>query len=121
MWRYTQATGIMTHNDKFVWTGYSGHGAGLNNPLMQADARVGPIPQGLYDIGPPVDHTQLGPFALPLTPRPGTNTYGRSGFFLHGVPTNDAGHDASLGCIAKSPIESRQEAWNSGDRVLWVV
>ena len=67
----------------------------------------GPIPSGLYNL----DTSQLsnpgragdllrnlrgdwGDWRVPLTPAPGTITYGRSGFFLHG-----GRYSGSAGCI----------------------
>jgi len=67
----------------------------------------GPIPSGLYNL----DTSQLsnpgrvgdllrnlrgdwGDWRVPLTPAPGTVTYGRSGFFLHG-----GSYPGSAGCI----------------------
>jgi hypothetical protein len=78
--------------------GYSGHGLGKNAPGLEDHARVGPIPQGLYFIGPPRDTPDHGPFVLPLDPCPGTDTHGRSGFLIHGDSKEHPG-EASLGCI----------------------
>lgn len=88
--------------------GYSGHGPGLNNPSQQGTKYYpgvpgsygGPIPVGTYGIGPPT--TTIGPVTIPLTPLPGTNTFGRNGFYIHG--DNSAGnHSASEGCIVLPP------------------
>jgi RHS repeat-associated protein len=93
-------------------------GWGEVHPELQSSAKRGPIPEGLYtfnrsDIqdwyGPNGDAYMLatalgrgwrggthawGTIRAPFTPAPGTNTYGRGGFFLHGgaVP-------GSAGCI----------------------
>lgn len=83
---YQQSTGDLFHiNDQtgvgtYVGTGYSGHGIGFNNPILQGAANVGPIPQGTYNIGPPHDQTGLGPTVMNLDPMPGTNTYWRDLF-----------------------------------------
>ena len=76
----------------------SGKGEGMNNSDMEREPNVGPIPRGMYHI----DTTQIsnpnifmdiarniifgdwGDWRVPILPDPGTNTYGRSGFFLHG-------------------------------------
>ena len=52
-WIYQQSTGYLALNTIFVGTGYSGNGAGLNNPGAQDQHNVGPLPQGMYTIGPP--------------------------------------------------------------------
>jgi len=80
-------------------TGYSGHGDGVNNPAMQNVHDFGPIPQGVYTIGEPLDPPDhLGTLAMPLTPDPANEMFGRSEFFIHG--DNAAmNHSASDGCI----------------------
>ena len=118
-WTYKQASGEIDRDGAVVGTGYSGHGAGLNNPAMQQDQNVGPIPQGTYTIGPPHDPPDhLGPMALPLTHVSG-DIFGRSAFFIHG--DNAAGnHSASDGCIILGPTIRRQII-DSGDDALQVV
>ncbi len=54
---------------------------------------------------------------LPLTPRPGTNTYGRDAFQAHG---DNAKGDASDGCIIIGP-DTRRRMRDSGDPHLRVV
>jgi Protein of unknown function (DUF2778) len=79
--------------------GYSGHGAGLNNGHAERVHDVGPIPLGRYSIAAPLDPPDhLGPLALPLTAQPGTETYGRGGFFIHG-DNSDGNKSASHGCV----------------------
>ncbi len=98
-WTYSQGTGALTDPDgRHVHTGYSGHGHGRNNCEMQHVRSVGPIPQGLWKVGEPVNRPQtIGPYAIPLTPLPNTETFGRSGFFIHG--DNAKGDlSASHGC-----------------------
>ena len=112
-WEYSQSTGNVTYvNDSTgqrVSVGnasYSGNGAGLNNPSMQNDPFVGPIPTGLYTIGSPENvpivtpNGQLGylRYALPLAPWKGNEMYGRSGFYWHGPARND-NRSSSNGCI----------------------
>jgi hypothetical protein len=46
-WTYKQSTGELDHNGAAIGAGYSGHGAGLNNPAMQNVHDVGPIPREL--------------------------------------------------------------------------
>jgi hypothetical protein len=118
MYSYSQATGILTRNGATAGQGYSGHGAGRNNPAMQATRDVGPIPQGQYKIGPPFDtpSTAQGPHVMRLTPVAGTNTFGRDGFLMHG---DDPQHDASEGCIIMPP-GVRDAVSASGDTDLTV-
>lgn len=113
---YHQRDGSLTHGAEFVGTGYSGHGAGRNNPDMQDKQKVGPIPRGLYKIGPAYQHAKLGPCVMNLDPMPGTDTRGRSLFRIHG---DNATHDASEGCIILGPSIRRQISV-SHDRLLLV-
>jgi hypothetical protein len=59
----------------------------------------GPIPRGAWTIGLFFDDSGgKGPVVSHLTPRDGTETFGRSGFMLHG-DNSAADHTASEGCI----------------------
>jgi RHS repeat-associated protein len=62
--------------------------SGNNNPDDQGKPNVGPIPMGIWDIGVPDTRKWAK-----LTPRTGTNTHGRGGFFIHGWGSSE-------GCIA---------------------
>ena len=117
-WIYAQSTGALSHDGAYVATGYSGHGAGLNNPGDDALAGVGPIPRGIYDIGMPHLSPQVGPYAMCLTAQPGTDTHGRSAFLMHG-DTAAANHTASHGCMIFTR-PTREAVWRSGDHVLEV-
>lgn len=125
MWIYEQKTGrlLQKENDKsaaHVWIGYSGYGKGLNNPALQDEQNIGPIPCGEYDIGAPYTSRRVGPYALPLTPRPETNTFGRSDFLIHGDRVFGPPKSASHGCIILArPI--REAIHESCDNVLMVV
>jgi hypothetical protein len=120
MWTYAQKTGDLLQDGNAVATGYSGFDNGKNNPDMQAVHDVGPIPQGDWIIvGPPVNTAAHGPYVLTLTPAQGTNTFGRSGFLMHGDAVNAPG-TASKGCIIM-PRTAREQVWNSGDTDLEVV
>ena len=116
MWLYSQRDGELTHDGAFVGTGYSGKDTGRNNPALQDVVGVGPIPQGHYDIGPSFAHPVLGPCVMQLTPTHYTDTFGRSGFYIHG---DNARHDASHGCIILGPSIRHQIA-ASDDRELSV-
>ena len=119
MWVYQQSTGVLSHDLSYVAEGYSGHGEGKNRPEFQEIADVGPIPVGSWTItGPPQDTPSHGPCVLRLTPSAETDTYGRSGFLLHGDSVVDPGA-ASMGCIVL-PRPVREAIWESGDRDLTV-
>lgn len=121
MWTYKQSTGEMVNADgKIVAIGYSGHLQGRNNPDLQAQHDVGPIPRGNWTIlGPPVDTTSHGPFVLHLHPDPDTNCFGRDGFLIHGDSVVHPGM-ASLGCIILLRA-AREQIWQSKDHKLQVV
>lgn len=119
MWTYNQANGQLSRNGVLVSIGYSGLGVGRNNPAEQDVHGTGPIPQGFWQIGQPMDTPNLGPHVMPLTPALETNTFGRGGFFIHGDSWEHPGQ-ASHGCIIlERPI--RQEISDSGDTELEVV
>ncbi len=120
MWTYVQQTGALLQDDQPVATGYSGFDNGKNNPAMQAVPNVGPIPQGEWTIvGPPVNTPDHGPYVLHLQPTPETNTFGRSGFLMHGDSIESPGC-ASRGCVIM-PRTVREQVWNSGDTDLEVI
>ena len=121
IWRYEQKTGILSDpNGEMVACGYSGNGEGLNNPEMQAVKDHGPIPRGSWVVGSFFDDPGgKGPVVAHLTPVAGTETFGRSGFMIHG--DNEAmNHTASEGCIVL-PRSARERIAQSGDAVLDVV
>jgi hypothetical protein len=120
-WRYSQSTGdLINPAGSRVGIGYSGRGVGLNNPTKQDAADVGPIPQGSWTIGTFFDDPGgKGPIVAHLTPSVGTQTYGRSGFMVHG-DNSAANHTASEGCIIL-PHLLREQLMASNDRTLIVV
>ena len=98
-WTFSQKTGQLSHDGELICAGYAGQGTGLNDPDSQQVPFVGPIPQGTYNIGPPMsDGGHMGPYVLPLTPWPVNNMFGRSGFYIHG-DTPARNQSASNGCI----------------------
>lgn len=108
-WKYSQSTGkLINPSGSLVGIGYSGRGEGLNNPAMQNVLDVGPIPQGRWTIGAFFnDPGGKGPLVGRLLPLQGTETFGRSGFMLHG--DNEAmNHTASEGCIVLARINREQ-------------
>jgi RHS repeat-associated protein len=127
---YHQKTGDMdctpdNGGQPFSGHGYSGHGPGLNNPGQQGTKYYpgvpgsygGPIPVGNYGIGSPT--TLIGPTTIPLTPLPGTNTFGRNGFFIHG-DNSAQNNSASEGCIVLPP-GTRKKIANCNGGTLQVV
>jgi type VI secretion system (T6SS) effector TldE1-like protein len=118
-WTYSQTTGELQQDGEHVATGYSGTGAGKNNPVMQNVPNVGPIPRGNWTItGPPADTRDHGPCVLRLEPAAETDTRGRSGFLIHGDSKAQPG-TASHGCIIL-PRAVRELLWQSGDHDLEV-
>src|SRR2546423_11084836 len=119
-WTYAQQTGDLQQDGKPVATGYSGAGDGKNNPTMADVPNVGPIPRGAWSItGPPTDPRDHGPYVLRLEPAAETETFGRSGFLIHGDSRAHPG-TASEGCIIL-PRAVREQIWKSGDRDLEVI
>jgi hypothetical protein len=111
-WLYVQTTGEMFRPDgSLSGTGYSGHGPGTNKPVFQHIRNEGPIPAGLYTIGTPIDHPMLGPVAIPLSPDPSNQMFGRSHFWIHG---DNKTHDASLGCIIQQRSVREEIAGSAG-------
>ncbi|MGD0773196.1 MAG: tlde1 domain-containing protein [Candidatus Solibacter sp.] len=120
MWTYDQLSGALGKDGQQVATGgYSGFGQGKNNPDMENVPDVGPIPRGIYDIGPIHDTTTHGPHVMALTPEPGTDTLGRDGFLIHGDSVENPG-TASHGCIIL-PRTVRDQISASGDTQIQVV
>jgi hypothetical protein len=85
----------------------SGRGGSMNKPECECKKDTGPIPRGNYmafiwDLSNAGFFGDLlrnlrgdwGDWRVPLTPIGGTNTQGRSGFFLHG-----GSYPGSAGCV----------------------
>jgi hypothetical protein len=120
MWTQEQSSGHLISPEGEVYAmGYSGHGAGVDNPADQNIPNVGPVPVGLYTIGAPVNGTHLGDGAMPLTPDPTNVMFGRSGFWMH---QDNVKHDesASEGCIVQI-LAVLQAVAASSDKRLQVV
>src|ERR1700683_3337668 len=100
---YQQSTGLLRWQDVFVERGYSGFPPHVNDPEAQNLPDLGPIPVGWWEMGEAILHPQLGPLAIPLTPQPETETFGRSGFYIHCDEIGEVGKQlASHGCIILS-------------------
>lgn len=104
---------------------YSGHGSCINDPFCAGVKSYGAIPQGVYEIGAqklftPEGSQQIIP-GLPLTRLPGTNTFDRNGFYIHGGSNKDARPSrtpnpidpgdltASRGCVIVNGTEGRNK------------
>lgn len=119
-WAYAQETGDLYRSGQFVARGYSGFGPYRNDSTGQAIQGLGPIPCGGWTITGVIQETdEHGPFVLTLSPDATTDTFGRSGFLVHGDSISKPGC-ASHGCIIM-PREVRESIWASGDRDLVVV
>jgi len=119
MWTYQQSTGRLSRDGVRSGIGYSGLGGDKNAPADQSMTGLGPIPAGAWTIGPPHADPVLGPHVMALTPAEGTDTFGRSAFFIHGDSLLHPGQ-GSHGCICLS-LPLRTEISSSGDNDLTVV
>ena len=124
MWTYDQSSGELRHNGELVARGYSGAGAGKNNPAMDHVRATGPIPRGRWLIRAPYNSKRVGPYVLPVWADDGQlddvhARTRRSAFRIHGDSIRAPG-TASKGCIIVGRAV-RERIWKSGDRVLEVV
>jgi hypothetical protein len=119
LWTWEQSTGKMYGPTGLLAEGYSGAGEGKNNPTEENVQDVGPIPEGFYDMEPPIDSPKHGPYAIPLLPDADNQMFGRSEFLIHGDSIESPGF-ASEGCIIL-PKFARERIWESSDHRLQVV
>ena len=119
MFNYSQPTGRLSEDGTLVGTGYSGFGDDKNVDADQSIPNLGPIPVGEYEMSEPYTDPEKGVLCFRLTPKPGNQMYGRSGFLLHGDSISHPGA-ASHGCIVMGHA-IRQVVADSGDRDLTVV
>ena len=120
MWIYILKSGeLLSSTGKLIATGYSGLGIAKNDPEAQHVPNMGPIPVGRYAIEAPKDTQRHGPYALPLTPYPDNEMFGRSLFLIHGDNVHTPG-TASEGCIIL-PRAAREAIWQSGDHGIEVL
>jgi RHS repeat-associated protein len=128
-WEYSQSIGSIiqfipnSNVAQLHGYGYAGNGPGLNNPAYQLVPNVGPLPQGIYDIGPigtgiSARSGRPLPESMRLRPRPETIMGRRNGMAIHGG--NMINRTSSDGCIVL-PVEIRRAIAASGDRELRVV
>ena len=93
--------------------------AAKNNPDRQFESCFGPLPRGVYLIGPAHTEPTLGPVAMRLSPHVSNIMNGRAGFFMHADSIAHPGQ-ASEGCIVL-PNSVRAQIAASMDRNLTVV
>lgn len=118
MWRWQQSTGNLYKDEAFIFSGYSGHGEGVNNPLLQQIHNVGPLPLGLWEIMSAFDSSQFGECVMRLLALEDTNDFGRGGFLIHGDEKEFPGeHKASHGCLVL-PLTIRQQIAKGDDKQL---
>ncbi|MCO6518695.1 tlde1 domain-containing protein [Snodgrassella sp.] len=119
-WTYSQSTGILKHNGRFVAKGYAGKGIGTNNTKMENVPNIGPIPKGKYTLIELIQsHPTTGKYSIRLLPASNNKMYGRSGFLIHGDSRKSSG-TASSGCIILKLVY-RKQMWESNDRQLQVI
>lgn len=116
---YNSRSGVLTLRGQVLGIAYSGHGDGLNNPALEAEPGLGPIPRGTYIMGAPHTSQNTGPYTMDLTPV-GHTAFGRSLLRMHG--DNRSGDEsASHGCIVTNR-KIRETIWRlNDDRKLDVV
>jgi hypothetical protein len=135
LWTYEQSTGKLRDlNGDIVGVGYAGRDfdsagnfvGGKNNPAKENIENIGPLPGGLYTADRmELVHAVVGRFAIHLAPDLTTEAkiiaYGRQplSFFIHGDSIEHPSA-SSDGCIVQT-LTTRQQLWNSGDRILQVV
>jgi hypothetical protein len=124
-WTFEQSTGRLIDPDGNVAaSGYAGGNCGnnpegKNNPNLQHEHSVGPLPAGVYTFTQYVDHAHLGPFTILLEPDPDNEMFGRSAFRMHGDSMSHPGC-ASEGCIIM-PRHVREAVFASDDHTITVV
>jgi Protein of unknown function (DUF2778) len=119
-WTWDQSAGLMLDpTGKRLAGGYSGKRSGLNNPAKQHETAYGPIPQGLWSIGALRRSAKTGPNIMDLTPLPGTQTFGRTAFQIHG-DNGKGNRSASSGCIILPP-QARTIIGRSAVKTLRVI
>lgn len=120
MWIWVQQTGeLIAPNGEVVAVGYAGKGPHRNKPASERVVNAGPLPRGVYEVRAPLNHDNVGRYALKLEPMKGTEMYGRSGFWMHGDNAKNPGN-ASEGCPIV-PRAAREAIWLSGCLRLRVV
>ena len=119
MWVYSQSSGqLWNPSGACIATGYSGFGAGKNNPALEGVRSIGPIPRGYWVMTGVYDSKRAGPLAIKLEPS-GHNALDRDYFRVHGDSAARPG-SASKGCIVLWRV-IRQAIIDSNDKMLRVI
>lgn len=119
MYSYSQSTGQLARDGAPVLLCYAGHGLGVNNPAMQDQHDIGPLPQGRYTMTALIDSPHTGLATIILEPDDSNLMFGRAGFRIHG-DNAACNQTASNGCIIAGHAADRTAIWNSADDVLEV-
>jgi len=102
--------------------GWAGRFSGKGNPKLESAHGIGPLPCAYYTLDSwEENHLKLGKMVAHLTPDPGSQMWGRDGFYIHG-PSNDPSEygNESMGCIVE-PHPQRQAIKDTGDMRLRVI
>jgi len=120
-WIYHQLTGkFIDATGTVQGMGYSGQPPHKNDPDSQALHNMGPIPCGMWQAVELIPESSThGPYAIRLEPYLETETFGRSGFMLHGDSIERPGY-ASDGCIIQARLV-REMFWQSLDHDIQVI
>lgn len=117
-------TGAIRKDGVLVGSGYAGAPGFVNDPSATALKAKGPLPVGIYKIGPSeAQHQSLGIFVLPLEPQPGNEMFGRGDFYFHGANAAkdlDGQQASSEGCIV-TDHDTRVLIDQDADHMLAVV
>ena len=120
MMTYAIKDHVWTMPDGTQYSGHAGHGYGLNNPDAIQEVGVGPLPPGLYNLGPWQDGSlygpswaRLGPLISRLYPDAGNEMYGRNDFAIHGGNGSNPPTDSD-GCVIMQHND-RQAVCDSGE------
>ena len=116
---YSQISGGISIDDDLIGTGYSGNGRGVDNPALERERKIGPIPRGKWKITKWVkSYPGRGPIVAILAPV-GHTAHGRSGFLIHGDNAK-LDKSGSWGCIVASR-DIRTKLRKSGEIDLEVI
>lgn len=115
---YQQDTGLMFLDGAILGEGYSGQPPYVNSHADEDRLDLGPIPCGLWSVGPAYEDGELGPLVMNLDAMPGTPTYDRIEFRIHGDSITNPGY-ASKGCIVM-PESTRLAIIQSKETLLSV-
>lgn len=106
---------------------YSGaYGPDQNCAKSQGKLKIGPIPEGTFNMTELIDSPTTGPNTIVLSPDAATRAYIKNvlkrdpdSFRIHGDNISKPGH-GSEGCVVAPPAVRITEVWDSMDRVLTV-